>query len=90
MCEKKTVLVCVCLILLVTASFCKNWVHSEKKSGTTERNQNTKSLRTKYKDKCLNVEYYYVLDEAIVGCVCSWLYERRGCEKQSWWTKLKH
>ena len=86
MCEIKTILVSVCLIILVTASFCLNCVHSEKKSGTTERTQSTKSLRRKYKDKCLNAECYYMLKEAIVGCNCSGLHKRERCEKKFWWS----
>ena len=50
MCEMKTVLVLVCLILLVTASSCMYWVYLEKKNGTEQRNENSKSLRKRLQE----------------------------------------
>ena len=55
MCEMKTVLVSVCLILLVTASFCMYWIYTEKNVGENSKIKSQKPLENYYKKYCLNV-----------------------------------
>ena len=84
MCEMNKVLVSVCLILLVTSSFCMYWVYREKKMGQYReiKIQNPCEIESKY---CLNGgECYNLIDEDIVGC--TWLYGRKRCERFIWWT----
>ena len=39
-----------------------------------------------YKEYCLNDGlYYYLVDEDIIGCNCTWLYGGKHCEKYMWW-----
>ena len=69
MCEKKTVLLSVCLTLLVTASFCMYWVCPEKKVGQNSEIKIESPCKNEYKECCLNAgECYYLTDEKIVGC----------------------
>ena len=77
----KTVLVSVSLIILVTASFCIYWVYLEKKVGQHSEIKIQNPCENEYKYYCLNGECYYVLEEDIVGCNCSWYYARKRCEK---------
>ena len=86
MCEIKTVLVSVCLILLVTASFCIYRAYPEKKVGQHSEIKMQNPCKNEYKDYCVNGECYYVLEEDIVGCNCSWYYGGKRCEKYMWWT----
>ena len=40
-----------------------------------------------YKKYCMNGgECYYLADEDIVGCNCTWLYGGKRREKYMWWT----
>ena len=79
MCEMKTVII-VAALLLVATSFCIYQInprvehHSEiKKESPCEK---------EYKKYCLNGgERYYLDDEDIVGCNCTWLYGGKRCEK---------
>ena len=83
----KTVLVSVCSILLVTASFCMYWVYPENRVGQYSEIKIQNPCETEYKKCCLNGgECYYLFDEDIVGCFCAWLYGRKRCEKNMWWT----
>ena len=82
MCEIKTVLI-VAVLLLAAAGFyiCqvnpKVGQHSEIKSESL--------CEKEYEKNCLNGgECYYLVDEEIVGCNCTWLYG--CCEKLMWWT----
>ena len=84
MCENKTVLN-VAALLLVATGFCIYQVkpkvahHSEIRSEIP--------CEKEYKKYCLNgVECYYLDDEDIVGCNCTWLYGGKGCEKYMWST----
>ena len=75
MCEMKTVLVSVCLIVLVTASFCMYWVYPEKNVGQYSEIKNQNPCENEYKKYCLNGgECYYLIEEDIVGCHCTWFY----------------
>ena len=81
MCEIKTVLVSVCLILLKGASFCINRVFPGKKVGQHSEINKENPCENENKDYCLNGECYYVLEEGIVGYNCSWLYGGKRCQK---------
>ena len=82
MCEIKTVLIVAALLLTVTG-FCiyqtksKVELHSEIKSeGPCEK---------EYKEYCLNAgECFYLVDEDIVACNCTWMYGGKRCEKYLW------
>ena len=81
MCEIKTILVSVCLILLVTASFCMYWVYPEKNVGQYSEIIIQKSFENESKKYCLNGgECSYLIDEDIVGCNCIWLFGGKRCE----------
>ena len=54
MCEVKTILVSVCLILLVTASFCMYWVYPEKTVRQYSEIKFQKPCENEYKKYCLN------------------------------------
>ena len=74
MCETKTVLVSVCLILLVPASFCIYRVYPEKNVGQQSEIKIPNPCENEYRDYCLNGECYYLLEEITVGCNYSWFY----------------
>ena len=50
----KTVLVSVCLIVLVTASFCKYWVYPEKIVGQYSEIRVQNPFENEYNKYCLN------------------------------------
>ena len=67
MCEMKTILVSVCLIVLATASFCMYWVYPEKNVGPYSEIKIQNPCENEYKKFCLNGgECYYLIDEDIV------------------------
>ena len=85
MCEMKTVLVSVCLILLVTANFCIYWVYPIVGQYSEIKIQNL--CEKEYKRYCLNGgECYYLIDEDIVEGNCTLFYGGKGCEEYMWWT----
>ena len=87
MCEMKTDLVSVCLILLLTASFCMYWVYRERNAGQNSEIKFQNPWENEYKKYCLNGgESYYLIDEVIVSCICTWFYGRKRCEKYMWWS----
>ena len=87
MCEMRTVLVSVCLIVLVTASFCMHWVYPEKNVGQNSEIKIQNPCQNEYKKYCLNGgECYYLIDEDIVGCHCTWFYGGKRCGNFMWWT----
>ena len=80
--EIKTVLVPVCLILLVTASFGINRIYPEEKVGQHSEIKVQSPCENEHIDDCLNGgEGYYLINEDIVGCLCRWLYGGNRCEK---------
>ena len=82
MCKMKKVLVSVCLILLVTASFCRYEVYPEKNVGQNSGIKIQNPFENEYKKYCLNGgECYYLNDENIVGCNCTWFCGGKRCEK---------
>ena len=86
MCETKAVVVSVSIILLVGASFCINPAHTENKVGHHSEIKSQGPSENEYKQYCLNGgECYYVVDEKIVGCNCTWLNGGKRFEKYMWW-----
>ena len=86
MCEIKTILVSVCLILLVTAGFCMHWVYPEENVGQHKEIKNQNPCENEYKKHCMNGgECYYLIDEGIVGCNCTWSNEGKRCKNYMWW-----
>ena len=81
MCETKAVVVSISLILLVVAGFCIYQVHTESKVGQHSKIKSQGPCENVYKKYWLNGMYYYLVDEDIVGCNCTWLYGRKRCEK---------
>ena len=81
MCENKTVLSVAVLFLAVTG-FCTYQVKSEKKVGHHSEIKNESHCEKDYKKYSLKGgECYYLYDEDIVGCNCTWLHGGKRCEK---------
>ena len=86
MCEMETVIVSVCLILLVTASFCMYWVYPVKNVAQNSEIRFQNPFENEYKKYCLNGgERYYLSDEDVLGCTCTWFNGGKRCEKNMWW-----
>ena len=87
--EIKTLLF-VTTLLLATNGFCIYQVISEKKVGHYSEIRSESLCYKEYKKYCLNGgECYYLVDEDIVACNCTWLYGGKRCEKYLWWTWVK-
>ena len=79
MCEIITVLI-VAASLLAATSFCIYQVNP--KVGHHGEIKSESSCEKEYKKYCLNGgECYYLDDEDILGCNCTWLYGGKRCEK---------
>ena len=86
MCEIKTVSI-VAVLLLVAAGFYTYQVNSEIKVGQHREIKSESPCEKEYKKYCMNGgECYYLVDEDIVACNCTWLYGGKRCEKYKWWT----
>ena len=86
MCDTKAVLVSLSLFLMRAASFCIYRAHTENKVGHHSKVKSQCSCENEYKKYCLNVgEGFYLIDEDIVGCNCTWLYGGMRCEKYICW-----
>ena len=86
MCEIKTVLI-VAALLLAATGFCIYQVNSETKVRHLSEIKSESPCKNEYQRFCLNGgECYYLFDENIVGCNCTWLYGGKRCEKYMWWT----
>ena len=84
MCDIKSVLIVAVLLLAVTG-FCTYQV--KPKVGHHSEIKRESPCEKEYKKFCLNGgECYYLDDEDIVACNCTWLYGRKRCEKYMWWT----
>ena len=87
MCETKAVVVSISLFLLVAASFCIYQAHTEIKEGQHRGIEIENPCEKEYRKYCLNGgECYYLVEEDIVACNCTWLYGGKRCEKYMWWT----
>ena len=81
MCEIKTVLN-VAALLLAGNGFCIYQINSEKNVGHKSHLKSESACEKEYRGHCLNGgERFYLIDEDIVGCNCTWLYGRKRCEK---------
>ena len=73
--ETKAVVLSISLILPVAASFCRYQAQTENKVGRHNKIKSQGPCENQYKKYCLNGgEFYYLGDEDIVGCNCTWLY----------------
>ena len=90
MCETKAAVVSISLILLVAASFCIYGAQTENKVGHHSKIKSQGPCENEYKKYCLNGGgCYYLVDEDIVGCKCTWLYGGKRCEKCMWWDQVR-
>ena len=86
MCETKAVVVSRSRILLVAACFSIYQAHTENKLGQHSKIKSQGPSENEYKNYGLNGgEYFYLVDEVIVGFNCTWLYGGNRCEKYMWW-----
>ena len=85
MCENKTVLI-VATFLLAANDFGIYQANPKKKVGNYSEIKSESPCGKEYKKYCLNGgEFYYLVDEDIVGCNCTWLKGGIRCEKDMWW-----
>ena len=83
MCEIKTVLIVA--VLFSAAGFYTYQVNP--KVGQHSEIKSARHCEKEYKKYCMNGgECYYLVDEGIVACNCTWLYGGKRCEKYMWWT----
>ena len=74
MCEIKTVTIAAALLLAATG-FCIYQAISEKKVGQHSEIKSEGPCENEYKKYCMKEgECFYLADEDIVGCNCTWLY----------------
>ena len=84
MCEIKTVLI-VAALLLAATDFCIYQAYL--KVGHYTEIKSESPCEKEYKKYCINGgECYYLVDEDIVACNCTWLYGGKRCGKYMWWT----
>ena len=84
MCEVKTVIIVAALLLAATA-FCIYQVKTEKKVAQHSEIKSEIHCKKEYKKYCLNGgECYYLVDEVIAACNCTWMYGGKRCEKYIW------
>ena len=66
------------------------WINPEKKVGQYSEIKIQKPCENEYEKYCLNGgECYYLIDDDIVGCNCTWFYGGKRCEKYKWWTYVR-
>ena len=86
MCETNATLVSKSILLLKAASFCIYQALTENKVGHHGKVKSQGPCKNEYMKYCLNGgECYYLVDEDIIGCNCTWLYGGERCEKYMWW-----
>ena len=86
MCETKAVEVSISKILQVAASFCIYQAHIQNKVGHHSKIKSQDLCENEYKKYCLNGgDCFYVVNEDIVGCNCTWLYGGKRNEWYMWW-----
>ena len=89
MCKVETVLL-VAALLLAAFCFCIYQANSEKKVGHHSEIESESPSEKECKKYCLNGgKSYYLVDEDIVGCNCTWLYGGKRCEKYMWWDQVR-
>ena len=81
MCETQIILI-VAALLLTATGLCINQVKTEKKVGHYSEIKSEGPCEKEYKKFCLNgSECFYLVDEGIVACNCTWMYGGKRCEK---------
>ena len=81
MCEIKTVFF-VAALLLAATGFCICQVNLGKKVGHHSEIKSESPCEKEYKKYCLNGgEGFYLIEENIGGCNCTWFYGGKRCEK---------
>ena len=83
--EIKTVII-VAAFLLAATGFCIYQVDSETKVGHHSEINNEGPCEKEYKKYWNDGQCYYLDDEDILGCNCTWLYGGRRRENHMWWT----
>ena len=84
MCEIKTVLI-VAVSLLAATGLCIHQVKSEMKVEQHSEIKSESSCEKEYKKYCMNGgECFYLVDEDIAACNCTWMYGGKRCEKYLW------
>ena len=84
MCEIKTVII-VAALLLAATGFCVYQVKSENKVGQHSEIKIEGPCGKEYKKYCMiGGECFYLVDEDIAACNCTWMYGRKRCEKYMW------
>ena len=84
MCEIKTVII-VAALLLAATRFCIYQV--KPKVGHLSEFKGEGPCEKEYKTCCMNGgECFYLVDEVIVACNCTWMYGGKRREKYMWWT----
>ena len=87
MCETKAVVVSISLFSLVAESFCIYQAQTENKVGHYSEIKSESPCNKEYKKYCLKGgECYYLVDQDVLACNCTWLYGGKQCEKYLWWT----
>ena len=85
MCETEALVVSISITLLVAASFCIYQDHTESRVGHHSKIRGQSPCENEYKKYRFNGgECFYLVDEDIVGCNCTWLYGGERCEKYMW------
>ena len=83
MCETKGVVLSISLVLIVAAIFFIYQAQTESKMGHHSKIKSQGPRENEYKKYCLSGdECYYLVDEDIVDCNCTWLYGGKRCEKK--------
>ena len=83
--ETKSVVVSLSIILLVAASLCIYQAQTENKVGYHSKIKSQGPCENEYQKYCLNCgECYYLVDEDIIDCNCTWLYGGKRCENYMW------
>ena len=84
MCEINFVLI-VAVLLLAAAGFYTYQVNP--KVGQRREIKSESPCEKEYEKYCMNAgECYYLVDEDIVACNCTWVDGGKRCEKYMWWT----
>ena len=84
MCEIKTVLIVAALLLAATGFYI---YQVNAKVGHYSEIKIESPCGKEYKKYCMNgSDSYYLVDEDLVACNCTWLYRGKRCEKYMWWT----
>ena len=83
--ETKAVVVSISKIILVAASFRILQAHTEKQVAHRSKIKSQGLCENEYKKYFLSKgECYYLVDEGIVDCNCTWFFGEKRCGKYMW------